>query len=82
MTTYSQIALQLDLKAGDTLVAYIEEDKLVLEKNTHIKRKLKGRFAGQIGSLADELIQEWQQAVQREGCFGMVGLFAIGLFAK
>lgn len=82
MATYSQVALQLNgqgqlivpidlqevlsLKAGDRLVVSIENNKLVLEKPLSVKQKLKNRFASLTESLADELIQERQQAAQQE----------------
>ncbi|BAP57678.1 AbrB family transcriptional regulator [Thioploca ingrica] len=48
----------LGIKAGDILLAHLENDRLILEKNTVVKQKLKSRFKHLDSlSLADELIQ-------------------------
>jgi len=48
----------LGIKAGDILLAHLENDRLILEKKTVVKQKLKSRFKHLYSlSLADELIQ-------------------------
>lgn len=48
------------VKTGETLMARLEDDRLILEKPAHIVRRVKGRFAALRGqpSLADELIAD------------------------
>ncbi len=57
---------QLNLKAGDTVCAYLENNQLIVEKQANIKQKLKGRFAIVAESLADELIEERRQTAKLE----------------
>ncbi len=55
------------IKTGETLMAHLEDDRLILEKPAHILQRAKGRFAALHGqpSLADELIAErHRQAIQ------------------
>jgi bifunctional DNA-binding transcriptional regulator/antitoxin component of YhaV-PrlF toxin-antitoxin module len=54
------IRQEMDLVAGDTFVARIESDRLVLEKPSTVLERLKARFAGIPPgvSMADELIAE------------------------
>lgn len=58
----------LGLKSGDTLVVYLEEGRLVLERPEVIKRRLKARFKrvppGK--SLAAELLTERREETSRE----------------
>ncbi|MBW4651306.1 MAG: AbrB/MazE/SpoVT family DNA-binding domain-containing protein [Kastovskya adunca ATA6-11-RM4] len=59
---------RLNLEPGATLIARIEDGRLVLEKRENILARLRARFA-QIPkevSLADELIAERREAAQRE----------------
>ncbi|MEZ4771204.1 MAG: AbrB/MazE/SpoVT family DNA-binding domain-containing protein [Caldilineales bacterium] len=53
---------------GDTLVARLEGDRLVLEKPAHVVRRVKDRFAALHGqtSLADELIAERRREAQQD----------------
>ena len=46
----------LNIQTGDTLLAYLENNRLIIEKNQTIKQKLKARFKHVPESLADELI--------------------------
>lgn len=55
-----ELRQRLDLKPGDTLMARLEEGRLILEKHEAISQRLKARFAHlpPERSLADELIAE------------------------
>lgn len=59
---------RLGFEPGDTLVARLEDDRLVLEKQESIKRRLKARFAGVPAgkSLAKELLAERREEATRE----------------
>ena len=55
------------IETGETLMAHLEDDRLILEKPAHSLRRAKDRFAALAGqhSLADELIAErHREAVQ------------------
>jgi len=56
----------LGIQAGDILLGYLENNRLILENNNEIKQRLKNRFKHLHSlSLADELIQtRRQEAVQ------------------
>lgn len=58
----------LGFEPGDTLVAHLEEGRLVLEKPEMIKRRLKARFARlpKGRSLAAELLAERRDEARRE----------------
>lgn len=58
----------LKLEAGDKLIAREEEGRIVLEKQSTIKRRLKNRFTkiSNNRSLADELIIERREAAKEE----------------
>ena len=58
----------LELKEGDKLIAHEEEGRLVLEKQSTIKQRLKNRFTQvpKNRSLADELIGERREAAKKE----------------
>lgn len=58
----------LELAEGDTLLARIEDQRLVLEKREAIQQRLKARFAGipPEVSLSQELIAERRAEYQRE----------------
>lgn len=60
------LRIMLNLKEGDTVCAYLEDNQLILEKPANIKQKLKNRFAVVTESLADELIAERRQAAKLE----------------
>jgi len=58
----------LGFESGDTLIARLDEDRLVLEKAETIKQRLKARFATvpKDVSLAGELLAERREAVKHE----------------
>ena len=58
----------LKLSAGDKLIAREEEGRIVLEKQSAIKQRLKNRFAQipENRSLTDELIIERREAAKEE----------------
>ncbi|WGV25878.1 AbrB/MazE/SpoVT family DNA-binding domain-containing protein [Halotia branconii] len=58
----------LGFEPGDTLIARLEDGRLVLEKLETVQRRLKARFSHVIKntSLADELIAQRQEEAQRE----------------
>ena len=61
------IRREMHLSSGETLVAFVEDSRLVLEKRSAILERLKARFAGLGVSLADELIAERRaEAVKEE----------------
>ena len=59
----------LGLGEGDTLVARQEQGRLVLEKPSAIRQRLRDRFAGVPAErrLVDELLAERRLEAQREG---------------
>jgi len=64
----AQIRRILGLESGSTLIARIEEGRLVLEKQENILQRLRSRFAhipSEV-SLADELIAERRETARRE----------------
>jgi bifunctional DNA-binding transcriptional regulator/antitoxin component of YhaV-PrlF toxin-antitoxin module len=56
------------VKPGETLMARLEDDRLIFEKPVHIMARVRDRFAALAGqaSLADELIAERHQEAARE----------------
>ncbi len=58
----------LGFESGDSLIARMEDGRLVLEKAGTIKQRLKNRFARlpPTISLAEELITERRKAAKRE----------------
>lgn len=56
----------LNIKPGEPLVAYIEEDRLILRPRQVVESELWAIFRDIEGSLSEELIQERQQEAQRE----------------
>lgn len=58
----------LGFEPGDTLIARLEDDRLVLEKQESIKRRLKDRFAALPveKSLARELLTERREEAKRD----------------
>jgi len=56
----------LNLKPGEPLVAYIEEDRLILRPRQVVESELWAIFRDVEGSLSEELIQEKRQEAQRE----------------
>lgn len=57
-------ALQLD--AGDELAAWLEDDRLVLQRRDDLERDLWEMFASVEGSLVDELIAKRRAEAERE----------------
>ena len=57
----------LGFRPGDTLVARVEDDHLVIEKPESVERRIRARFRGSAGlSLAEELIAERREEARRE----------------
>ena len=58
----------LGFESGDTLIARLDEDRLVLEKVETIRQRLKTRFAKvpKEVSLAEELLAERREAARHE----------------
>lgn len=59
---------KLGVDEGDTLLAHVDEGRIVLEKAESVKRRLKARFStlGKKTSLADELIADRRVEARRE----------------
>jgi len=64
----AQLRRLLGFEPGDTLVARLENGRLILEKQEAIRRRLKDRFARlpQGKSLASELLTERRREAERE----------------
>lgn len=63
----ASIRRALGFQPGDTLVARIEDDHLVIEKPASVERRMRARFLGSAGrSLAEELIAERREEARRE----------------
>ena len=64
----AQLRRLLGFEPGDTLVARLENGRLILEKREAIRRRLKDRFArvAQGKSLASELLTERRREAERE----------------
>ena len=57
----------IGFRPGDTLVAWAEDDRLVIEKPESVERRIRARFRKSGDrSLAEELIAERREEVQRE----------------
>ena len=58
----------LDIKSGETLLARIEDDSLILESRDTVLKRMKNRFADipKDVSLADELIEERRMESRKE----------------
>lgn len=56
----------LGIQPGDTLVAWIESDRLVLRPREAVENELWGMFESVPGSLASELIQERRLEAERD----------------
>ena len=56
------------MKSGETLLARIEGERLVLERPAQIVQRVKQRYAAlhSQSSMADELVQERRNAAQQE----------------
>jgi AbrB family looped-hinge helix DNA binding protein len=64
----SRLREELKIRAGDELVARVEEGRVVMEKRENVLRRVKERFADvpEDASLADELISERREEARRE----------------
>ena len=63
----AQFRKALGFQPGETLVARVEDDHLVLEKPESVERRIRARFRGVADrSLADELIAERREEAQRD----------------
>lgn len=64
----SSFRKRLGVDKGDTLLARVDEGRIVLEKAESLKRRLKARFSilGKKVSLADELIADRRVEARRE----------------
>ena len=57
----------LGFRPGDTLVARVEDDHLVIEKPESVERRIQDRFRkSRSRSLADELVAERREEARRE----------------
>ena len=57
----------LGFRPGETLVARVEDDHLVIEKPASVERRIRDRFRKSGGrSLAEELIAERREEARRE----------------
>ena len=57
----------LGFRPGDTLVARVEDDRLVIEKPESVERRVRDRFRTSRGrSLAGELVTERREEARRE----------------
>lgn len=57
----------LGFRPGDTLVARVEDDHLVIEKPESVERRIRDRFRKSSSrSLADELVAERHEETRRE----------------
>ncbi|MCY4221117.1 MAG: AbrB/MazE/SpoVT family DNA-binding domain-containing protein [Thiotrichales bacterium] len=63
----SPIRKVLGFRPGDTLVARVEDDHLVIERPESVERRIRDRFRKSRGrSLAGELIAERREEARRE----------------
>ncbi len=61
------IRKELGFQPGETLVARVEDDHLVIEKPESVERRIRARFRGSADrSLADELIAERREEARRD----------------
>ena len=63
----SPIRKALGFRSGETLVARVEDDRLVIEKPESVERRILDRFRKiRDRSLADELVAERREEARRE----------------
>ena len=63
----SPIRKALGFRPGETLLARVEDDRLVIEKPESVERRILNRFRKIRGrSLADELVAERREEARRE----------------
>jgi AbrB family looped-hinge helix DNA binding protein len=63
----ARVRKSLRLKQGDTLVYWIEGDRLILRPRRAVEEELWAQFKGIKSSLAEELIVERCREAEREG---------------
>jgi AbrB family looped-hinge helix DNA binding protein len=63
----ARVRKSLRLKQGDTLVYWIEGDRLILRPRHAVEEELWAQFKGIKSSLAEELIVERRREAEREG---------------
>ena len=61
-----QLRRELGVESGDDLVAFVEDDRLVIQTREQTIRELHQMFAHVEGSLSDELIRERREEARRE----------------
>ena len=67
MVVPAPIRRALGFQPGETLVARVEDDHLVIEKPEAVERRIRARFRkSRERSLAEELIAERREEAQRE----------------
>ena len=67
MVVPARIRKALGFRPGETLVARIEDEHLVIEKPESVERRIRARFRRSGGrSLAEELIAERREEASRE----------------
>ena len=57
---------RLSLRPGDLMVAWVEEDRLVIRPRRAVEQELWGLFDGLGRDLADELIRERREEARRD----------------
>ena len=57
---------ELELEAGDELVARAEQGRLVFEPKAAVVERLRSRFRDVKGSIAEELLRERREEAARE----------------
>lgn len=62
----SDLRRTLNFSGGEELVARVQGEQLILERRDAIVRRLKARYKGLEGSLADELLEERRREAERE----------------
>jgi AbrB family looped-hinge helix DNA binding protein len=62
----SDLRRTLNFSVGEELVARVQGEQLILERRDAIVRRLKARYKGLEGSLADELLAERRREAARE----------------
>jgi AbrB family looped-hinge helix DNA binding protein len=62
----SELRQAVGLEPGDAVVAWVEDDRLVLRPRRAVEEEVWAMFEGVEGSLAAKLIQERRQEAQRK----------------
>lgn len=69
MVIPAEMRRTLAIEPGETLMAHVEEDRLVLERREQILERLRGELRGSVPegtSMVDELIAERRAEARRE----------------